>query len=421
MVLNEVTPPAQLNIYKQENLTNKILKLLDSASKFQTNLALSVLHDWSWTRPRKALIASWADQYKSPLPPSKSLSLLQYNIQHFYANQCDLVDMIEQHAPSIISLNELGTKIPPKTIQRLLFAYSVYQQSGTNPHGGTVLVIDKCLKAEQITIADPNIAAALVQTNGKMFVIASVYLPPTEPLPLHTMSSLLKASKNIIIAGDLNAKHSDWGCTQTNTKGRQLAEWLHRNELDVLNHGMKTSLRSDTTIDLIISPYASDSSSVMSLPFQGSDHLPVFAEFAMINVCGDDILVPKTYWDVYASVLEVIQDQIDSERKIADTDASSTSDWFIEFQSFLSALKYRVTVWRSTKRKRPCLSTALRTLFEHKHHLQNRHRHSHTRFESDRLRLRSWSKLVWSEFTSLKQKNWNSFISNVASPNPTRF
>ena len=137
MVLNEVTPPAQLNIYKQENLTNKIRKLLHSSSKFQTNLALSVLHDWSWTRPRKALIASWTDQYKSPLPPSKSLSLLQYNIQHLYANQCDLVDMIEQHAPSIISLNELGTKIPPKTIQRLLFAYSVYQQSGINPHGGS--------------------------------------------------------------------------------------------------------------------------------------------------------------------------------------------------------------------------------------------------------------------------------------------
>ena len=398
MVLNEVTPPAQLNIYKQENLTNTIRKLLHSASKFQTNLALSVLHDWSWTRPRKAL------------------SLLQYNIQHFYANQCDLVDMIEQHAPLIISLNELGTKIPPKTIQRLLFAYSVYQQSGTNPHGGAVLAIDKCLKAEQITIADPNIAAALGQTNGKTFVIASIYSPPTESLPLHTMSSLLKASKNIIIAGDLNAEHSDWGCTQTNTKGRQLAEWLHRNELEVLNHGMKTSLRPDTTIDLIISPYASDSSSVMSLPFQGSDHLPVFAEFAMINVSGDDILVPKTYWDVYASVLEFIHDQIDSERKIADTDASSTSDWFIEFQSFLSTLKYRVTVWQSTKRKRPSLSNALRTLLEHKHHLQNRYRH--TRLESDRLRLRSWSKLVQSEFTSLKQKNWNSFISNVASPNP---
>jgi endonuclease/exonuclease/phosphatase (EEP) superfamily protein YafD len=213
--------------------------------------------------------------------------------------------MTEEYAPSIISLNELGTIIPPKIVQKLLYSYTVFHQNGTNSHGGVILAIDKNLKAIPLNIDEQNIVAAMIHPKEKPLVIASIYSPPTEPLPLRTMSSLIAVSKNIILAGDLNAKHADWGCSQTNSKGRQLAEWLRMNDLEVLNVGMKTSLRSDTTIDLIISSNTSGASSTKSLPFTGSDHLPVFAEFPDIDVNDDYVLVPKTYWDVYTAVLDV--------------------------------------------------------------------------------------------------------------------
>ncbi|CAF4625871.1 unnamed protein product, partial [Rotaria socialis] len=95
--------------------------------------------------------------------------------------------------------------------------------------------------------------------------------PPTDQLPLTSMSTLLKHSKNIIIVGDLNAKHPGWGCPQVNNKGRDLANWLNGHKLNVINAGIKTSLRSDTTIDLIISDEIPETSESQSLPYTRSD------------------------------------------------------------------------------------------------------------------------------------------------------
>ena len=176
---------------------------------------------------------------------------------------------------------------------------------------------------------------------------------------------------------------------------------------------MKTSLRSDTAIDLFISPNSSDA------PFTGSDHLPVFAKFHQVDVNGDYVLVPKPRWSIYSAVLEVVQEQIDGDRKSTDADVGTTSDWFGELQSVLHALKCRVTVWQALKRRRPSLSSAARAMLRRKHYFQNRYRH--IRLESDRLRLRSWCKSVRHKFASLRQERWHSFISDVTSPNSTKF
>ncbi|CAF5217130.1 unnamed protein product, partial [Rotaria magnacalcarata] len=75
--------------------------------------------------------------------------------------------------------------------------------------------------------------------------------------------------------------------------------------------------------------------------------------------------------------------------------------------------------WKEIKRKRPSISSSLRILIRHKHYLQNRYRHS--KYEEDRIRLRSWNILVKKEFQADRQRKWEKFISNVASPSPTSF
>ncbi|CAF4062437.1 unnamed protein product [Rotaria sp. Silwood2] len=68
---------------------------------------------------------------------------------------------------------------------------------------------------------------------------------------------------------------------------------------------------------------------------------------------------------------------------------------------------------------RPSISISLRLLRRHKHYLQNKYRH--TKYEEDRLRLRSWNAPIKQEFQAYRQRSWKKFISNVASPNPTKF
>ncbi|CAF4797729.1 unnamed protein product [Rotaria sp. Silwood1] len=176
--------------------------------------------------------------------------------------------MVTQYNPTIISLNELGTHVPDKTIKQLLFSYNIFTNKGTNPHGGVVLAIDKKLNSIQIKIDQLNIVAVQLIIKNQTYAIVSTYSPPNEPLPLQIMLSLTKNFKNIIIVGDLNAKHPNWGCTSFNHKGKILAEWLDINEMyEIQNQGMKTSLRSDTTIDLVLTTPTISLSQCTTLPY----------------------------------------------------------------------------------------------------------------------------------------------------------
>ncbi|CAF3649281.1 unnamed protein product [Rotaria socialis] len=144
-------------------------------------------------------------------------------MRHFYSNQVNLVEIVNTISPTIISLNELGTVVPAKTIEQLLFSCNVYVKEGTNYHGGVVLATDKKLKCQPISIDEPNIVAVRVIIEDQLFIVASIYSPPTEALPLATMTTLLNESRNLILARDFNAKQLNWKCTQVNTKGRILS------------------------------------------------------------------------------------------------------------------------------------------------------------------------------------------------------
>ncbi|CAF4534831.1 unnamed protein product, partial [Rotaria sp. Silwood2] len=174
--------------------------------------------------------------------------MLHYNVRYFYSNQADLIDMVNVYYPSIISLNELGTVIPDKIIKQLLFSYNVYTKQGTNPHGGVVLAIDKRLKCELMDVNEPNTIAALVTIERQQFIVASIYSPPTEQLPLTTMSTLLKESKNIIIIGDLNAKHPDWGCPQSVTSPNPTVFWSTVKKLNKKKSVEFSAITEESTI-----------------------------------------------------------------------------------------------------------------------------------------------------------------------------
>ena len=230
------------------------------------------------------------------------------------------------YAPAIISLNELGTSIPEKVIKQSLFSCNVYVKEGTNSHGGVVLAIDKKLKSIALDINEPNVIAARIMLKAHQIVIASVYSPPTERVPLEIMKKLHNILENIIIAGDLNAKHADWGCSQQNSKGHTVADWLESTDLNMLNACIKTSLRSNTTIDLIISSEAPEATETQTLPYTGSDHLPILTKLWHFNVQDDKQLIPRTYWKLYSSILTALHDQLQHDQALMLNDAHKTYD-----------------------------------------------------------------------------------------------
>ena len=132
-----------------------------------------------------------------------NLSLLHFNIRHFYSNQADLVDMLNINCSSTISINELGTVVPDKTSKRLLFSYNIYTNKGSNTHAGVVLGIDKKRMSHSIEVDEPNIVTARVTVASNQILVASICSPLTEQIPFKVKNMLHEMSKNIIIAGDI--------------------------------------------------------------------------------------------------------------------------------------------------------------------------------------------------------------------------
>jgi len=406
----------QFNSYKYSQLKQSLESFTEHWEDKDRISALKILEEWCWTYPRQDLFTKWICQHQQPQSNLNTLTVLHYNIRNFYKNQFDLLNIIGKNNPHIISLNELGTDVPLNVIKKLLFSYDIFKIHGSNSHGGVVVATDKQLQAKAINHQQPNIITVFFIANNKPYTFTSVYSPPTEELPLQAMSEISKISKFNIIVGDFNAKHEHWGCSLRNTKGRELHQWLKTNNLTVHNQGMTTSLRSKTTIDLIISNEQHFSVQSQSLFYNGSDHYPIMVDFMDIPVVEQNNIVSKTNWQIYSVILTILYSEM---HDYIQTTTLHPANWFEFFQDLLVALRYRVTEWHKIKRRRPTISKALRVMLKHKHYLQNRYRH--TKSEEDRLNLRTWHKLIQREFRQHKANGWHSFISNIASPNPSTF
>ncbi|CAF4446816.1 unnamed protein product [Rotaria sp. Silwood2] len=225
-----------------------------------------------------------------------SLTASHYNIRYFLLNQLQLLQMIKEYQPMIISLNELGSHTDMKSIEQVLLDYEIIKVEGTNRHGSAISAINKRIQFVPINLHKPNTAAATISLNDSTYAITSIYSSSNTPLPLETMSLLLTYSNYTILLGDFNAKHLDWGCSIINSKGDQLSKWINDKNLTVHNTNMRTSLRSSTIIDLVITNQQHESIDGKLLPYTCSDHFLIFIEFSNILFsCKYEQFIPKTY------------------------------------------------------------------------------------------------------------------------------
>ncbi|CAF0817448.1 unnamed protein product [Adineta steineri] len=87
---------------------------------------------------------------------------------------------------------------------------------------------------------------------------------------------------------------------------------------------MKTSLRSDTTIDLLISSEVPKISECHSLAYTISATLPVFTNLLGLNTSAENYHVPRTCWKVFSSILIAIHDQLRTDQEILMNKSNNT-------------------------------------------------------------------------------------------------
>lgn len=192
-------------------------------------------------------------------------------MEHFLqANQIDIACITETH------LNPTSSFV--------LQGYKTVRVDRQNSNGGGVLILIKyTIPHNQITLPHTpgleKVAINLNYKNNDTLTIVTVYKPPNIKINNSNISALFQLTNPFIIVGDLNSKHTTWGCRTTNPAGNYIYDIKCNLNLRIISPIEPTyfpydSKKSPDILDIAITnikaPFTSSTHHELD-----SDHIPV--------------------------------------------------------------------------------------------------------------------------------------------------
>lgn len=172
----------------------------------------------------------------------KKLKIIALNVNSIVANyrRVNLTKFLEKHVPDIMLLSET------KLNSRHVLEFQNYNLERTDREkamatsGGTAILINNKYKYERINVQGlgfKNIEATVIKMkmrNENLFIISLYGVPKSRAdesfdRELREMFELLELGKSenyFVIAGDMNARHTNWKSPRTNYRGERLKKWL---------------------------------------------------------------------------------------------------------------------------------------------------------------------------------------------------
>lgn len=241
------------------------------------------------------------------------LKLLAINVNSIVTNQkrYSLTNILKKYNPDVALLSE--TKLKQNHIVNFK-DYNIVRNDRTDrQRSGTAIIIKRNIDYKRINIYTPQNKLCLentiiklkLKTNIHIFLIAT-YAPcgnQKEFIPeldnLFKQLQLEKEENYYIIAGDLNAKHTNWLNKENNPRGLSLNKWLVNNEFQFRSKLYCTQFPSyplgESYLDIIIADVridfnnTVDSFKLPNIPYD-SDHNAVLAHVSFSS----DIQIPLT-------------------------------------------------------------------------------------------------------------------------------
>jgi hypothetical protein len=139
--------------------------------------------------------------------------------------------------------NRTHLKIPNYDI------YTTQHPDGT-AHAGTAIIIKHNIKyivREEYNKENIQATTLTIKERTGDLTISAIYCPPKHNNICEDYEALFRTlGTKFIVAGDFNAKHTDWGSRITTTKGRELLQAMRNNNLNYLSTGKPTYWPTDT-------------------------------------------------------------------------------------------------------------------------------------------------------------------------------
>ncbi|GFX97355.1 hypothetical protein TNCV_1077261 [Trichonephila clavipes] len=192
-----------------------------------------------------------------------------------------LLELADTHNAQIIAIQETKLK---EQMKLNIKEFHINRLDRPNRRGGGLQLLIRDVKYQNIVIPetskDLEIQGVSIFWGKHKLNIFNMYHPPNQGCLPDSFLDLATANVSSIFVGDLNAKHTSWGCSVNNSRGCDLLNAADDRALIFLNDGSPThhSFSYNTADALNIALASAD-----VFPFCrwsvlgniGSDHLPI--------------------------------------------------------------------------------------------------------------------------------------------------
>ena len=316
---------------------------------YQLATAKSILQEWSTSTTLSNLTREWSIKHENRSIERNGFSLLLYNISSLRMHLEDLIGYISASYPDILALSRLHFNDGVNYLLASHFKsrYTIYYQHGFNSFGSVCLTIAREVPHRIVSEFHDvnNLIAADVFNSNKKYPVAVVYSPPSEEVPIDVLNQSHGYNRNLILIGDLNARHPSWHDVSSKSCGHRLAEWIAgRQGLRIFNSPQSTSTRSQAVIDLIIAPYRISSElSEIDQKMRVTDHYPVHWRLSsFISHSSTECEVKRIDWVVLNCILNLKWNFFVA---LSAQMRHDSTGFILVYEAFLVALQERCTTY----------------------------------------------------------------------------
>lgn len=276
--------------------------------------------------------------------------------------------------------------------------------------------------------SDDDTVVVKLEEDGVTITLVSVYMPHDSSIPSNTLerfmsSTFLRKGSNLIIAGDMNARHTLWGSTMTNERGESFYDFITANDLKICNRGndhtfcFPSSANFQGWSDVLDVTLSNNSNNFqlknwhVSKENSFSDHRYIMFETNFEKKKVEPFRNPKnTDWLLFTKIANKKLDRIDS-KNISEDNLECTIDR-VE-KAYSAAFKSSCKISKPSNKTLPPYFT--KELIALRKKLRSQFNDSH--------RTGDWQtyKILLRLYTSAKRKakreSWSSFCDSVDSIN----
>ena len=363
-----------------------------------------IIEEWFTAGTLENILTKWENRtQKQNKTEQISLNILCYNVQGWGSRSLEVIEMVNKIETPICVLTEVGELWSTSKIPHFNF----FHQQGTNKSGGVCVAIGKHLKASRIDFNSENTVIVDITGFSEAIRIIAIYWPAGQKRNLDDLETYI--IENTIITGDFNASVKEWGSISSDKRGRELKEWVEKNNLYYISSTAHSSKRSNRNIDLTFTNIGETKGETLNMGT--SDHWPLL--ITCENVVFDkNTIFAHVHWKAYEAILTLLQEFWIKEQKRG----MKTDDWYVYYVRFLAALKNRLTEWKEKEKFRPALPPYLIQKLQTLKKVRNkyyREKKTCDNKEKTRVLLRSLTREIRIEIAKYKSSKWLEFLSKI--------